>query len=244
MKEFTSEARLQRHLNYKTSCAVQLRRDGIFFEPPPGINSSSQRTTVDFPMPVLRTQGPHRQWQVPYAQEWDTGILDDVEEDLLNCALDLRRGGDFLKAVEAFKSVLQRRWYSTRELFKTFKHFHGEMRLRWEELREEENLPYSILEDILVWVDKHLHSRWFFTEKECEQLPGAEDLREAAWNFSCGKDAERRMERDGTPTRVSDFDSLSFYISSQVSSDVETYKMRFLEYRFRTVTLESFFLWI
>ena len=190
MKEFTSEARLQRHLNYKTSCAVQLRRDGIFFEPPPGINSSSQRTTVDFPMPVLRTQGPHRQWQVPHAQEWDTGILDDVEEDLLNCALELPRGGDFLTEVEAFKNVLQRRWYSTRELFKTFKHFHGEMKLRWEDLREEENLPYSILEDILVWVEKHLHIRWFFTEQECEQLPGAEDLREAAWNFSCGKNAE------------------------------------------------------
>ena len=191
MKEFTSQDRLQRHLNYKTSCAVRLRHEGLLVDIQPGINSKSQRRPEAFPKPVMRTAGPQRNWEPLEHQEWTDGILDDFEEELFDCIQGWGPRIDFLKAVEHLKAVFEGSEYAFSDLRKTFDHFKNDVLRIWEEHREDaEHITTDFLRDIVTWVDKRLNIRWFFTEDECTTLPGNDELRAAAWDHSCGRRAE------------------------------------------------------
>lgn len=190
MREFVSEDRLQRHLNYKQSCAVKLRHEGLIFPVQPGINSAAQRRPLTYPVPVLPTMGPQRQWQPEIHQQWDDGVLDDFEEELFECIQEMERNVNFLDAVEEIKKVFGRSCYAFTDLKKTFLHFRDVFPTIWTEHRDDElHVTSEFVTDLVTWVYKKLHLRWFFTEEECATLPGAEELREAAWQHSNGRKA-------------------------------------------------------
>ena len=201
MREFGSMDKLQRHLTYKTSCAVQLRQAGHFYPIQPGINSTQQRKQMSYPIPVMSTQGPQRQWDQPVATEWPDGVLPDFEEELLDCALAITNERSFMEMVDSFKQVFRRQWYALTDLFCTFRHFHQEMLRLWEDLREPYNISITLLADVLQWVESRLHLKWFFSEERCALLPDAEALRSAAWNYCCERSAlqERTEWQGGEP---------------------------------------------
>ena len=201
MREFGSMDKLQRHLTYKTRCAVQLRQAGHFYPIQPGINSTQQRKPMTFPIPVMNTQGPQRQWTQPTATEWFDGVLPDFEEALWDCALAMKSEQPFLEMVDCFKEVFRRQWSALADLFSTFRHFRQEMIRLWEDLREEDSVPITILGDVLQWVETRMHLRWFFSEERCSLLPDADDLRSAAWYYCRERSAfgERAGWQDGEP---------------------------------------------
>ena len=183
MKEFRTEDRLQRHLNYKTSCAVQLRQAGMLYPIQPGINSIQQRRPSDFPIPIMTSEGPHREWQPARGIEWGNGLIDDFVEQLLDCAMGLHAGTSFLVAVELFKELFNNRNAAFSDLVRSFKYFRRECGEHWDDIRGDDTQPFNVLDDTLQRIERHLHIRWFFSEEECKSLPDAEALRGAAWNY-------------------------------------------------------------
>ena len=133
MKEFGSAAKLQRHLNYMTSCAVQLRHAGWQFPVQPGINSGQQKTTRSFPIPVLNTEGPRREWDQPLNEEWHNGVDEVLSEALLDCAEEIPQGVAFEEAVQRFKNVLWTCTISFNEVIRTVEHFKEEVFPHWED---------------------------------------------------------------------------------------------------------------
>ena len=135
------------------------------------------------------------------ATEWSDGVLPDFEEELLDCALAITNERGFMEMVDRFKQVFRRQWYALTDLFRAFRHFHQEMLRLWEDLREHDNVPITLLADVLQWVESRLHLRWFFSEERCALLPDAEALRSAAWNYCCERSAlqERTEWQGGEP---------------------------------------------
>ena len=199
MREFGTRDKLQRHLNYKTSCAIQLRQAGHFFPIQPGINSRQLRHPVEYPVPVMPTAGPQREWQQPAAMDWNNGIDFDLLETLVECAEAIPEKLAFGDIIQRFKDVFTGSAASFEDLKKTFIYFKEETLKYWEEMRGDNSLSTSMLEDALQWVEAHLQLRWFFSEEECTQLPCAEDLRTAAWSHCCGRRASDDA-RGWTPT--------------------------------------------
>ena len=184
MREFISEDRLQRHLNYKTKCAVKLRHEGLVFPLQPGINSVGQRRPPAFPIPVMPAEGPQREWQPQLQQDWSNGILDDFEEEIFNCLLRMKPNIRFQEAVEEIKQLFGQSSHAFTDLQRTFEHFKCDIISVWNEHREDgEHVTTAFVEDLMMWISKKLHLRWFFSEEECATLPDGDALREAAWNY-------------------------------------------------------------
>ena len=194
MREFGTRDKLQRHLNYKTSCAIQLRQAGHLFPIQPGINSRQLRTPLEYPVPVMPTAGPQREWQQPAAVAWNNGIDSDFLESLVDCAETITETTAFGDIVQCFKDIFTRSAASFEELKTTFNFFKVETLKHWEDMRGDNTLNAAMLADALQWVEDHLHLRWFFTEEECTQLPCAEDLRTAAWDHCRGRKASEDVK--------------------------------------------------
>ena len=192
MKEFRSRDRLQRHLNYKLECAVQLRQAGLIFPIGPGINSGEGASKDVFPTPVLASAGPQRIWGEPAAEEWSDGVVEDFMEALFDCAESLDPSLDFDDIVQAFREVFANSDSAFSDLRFTFGKFRSECAAHWDTIRGDNTIRLAILDDALLWIERHLHIRWFFSEEECKSLPGAEELREAAWKFCNGRKCEQR----------------------------------------------------
>ena len=204
MREYRSLDRLQRHLNHSTRCAVQLRQAGLFFPLQPGINSNAQKQPNGFPIPILPSAGPQRDWPQLQGMEWNNGIIDEFVETLLNCAQALRRADNFLFSVERFKEIFRNSSWAFSDLVKTFQFFCRETREHWEDVREVDTLPLNLLDDVLIWIERRLTLQWFFSEEECRTLPNADELRTAAWKYCDEKarsDLEGRWEADCTIPR-------------------------------------------
>ena len=193
MREYRSLDRLQRHLNHSTGCAVQLRQAGLFFHIQPGINSNAQKQPSGFPIPILPSEGPSRDWPQPGQVEWDNGIIEEFVETLLQCAQGLRQYHSFQTSVAAFKEVFRNTTWAFSDLVKTFRFFCQETRVHWEDIREAGSVPLSILDDTLTWIERRLSLQWFFSEQECRALPNAEELRLAAWKY-CDEKARCDLE--------------------------------------------------
>jgi len=138
-------------------CAVQLRQAGLIFPIGPGINSGEGASKDVFPTPVLASAGPQRIWGEPAAEEWSDGVVEDFMEALFDCAESLDPSLDFDDIVQAFREVFANSDSAFSDLRFTFGKFRSECAAHWDTIRGDNTIRLAILDDALLWIERHLH---------------------------------------------------------------------------------------
>ena len=222
MKEFSTTTRLLHHLTYNTECADTVRRHLDPVEARPGRNSRREDKDGAMKVPVIRAEGPVREWGPELEHMEDPDLDVPFVGKLLDRFDEVTEQTNVETAVEAYRQTFLGSCNSFTNLCYTYNRF-------FQDMLPDEECPRTIKQRrVLQMVQDKLRLGWFFEEQDIEMagpLPEAEDLRGNAWKY-CSVDRRLKrwtLNRHDPQNFFSDFVIVHLFSGERRAGDLESF---------------------
>ena len=190
LREYRTTRRLLHHLMHQKDCASRLRRQGLRYEVGPGRNNTQEdKDTSSFPIPVIRSEGPMRQWAawIPVAEEVDRNQPPQLErdEDLLGAlhdyAMDLIPTEAVEEQLQRCKEVLCTSSSPFTLIRETAFFFFEELETHYEDAGLQINRARLAL--LAGLFKRRMKLDWFVPASEFDSPWTGQELQENAWRY-------------------------------------------------------------